>query len=359
MKKDQRSLRDKAQQIYDPLVILIIIGVVLAFVIEMRAVAFYAEHRIFFDIFDWSSAFFFVGDYLARIYLSKAKTKYIFSFYGLVDFASSIPNIIFLMFGGALATDWSRLFKIARLARVLKLSRKASFLAGVSKQALPFVLIALAFKGILFGFEGEGWWPDTGGMSTIISVSGFTLAIVLGAKLSILNGRMHAIEDALSRIVGGMRDMSKNQKIQPTLFQWSNKLEQALRTGKENRAQAANGMRLATEDLEALLEEHGIGGPNTAGFHRDVAFLLHRINSQVSTYYNDFLVHVCVVYVGFVIFVIDGWLGFLASGLIAYIVAGLFILVADMEDCLSHDEDSLIDADISALLFFNKYSSEK
>ena len=52
--------------------------------------------------------------------------------------------------------------------------------------------------------------------------------------------------------------------------------EQLSELVKANDALDQEEARIINDDLEEKLETAGINGPNTAGFHRDVAYLLHR-----------------------------------------------------------------------------------
>ena len=74
-------------------------------------------------IAEWFFTIVFTIEYVARIVSISKPTKYIFSFYGVIDFLSTIPGY-FLLFGAA-GTEFLtlRALRLLRVFRVLKLAR--------------------------------------------------------------------------------------------------------------------------------------------------------------------------------------------------------------------------------------------
>ena len=112
-----------------------------------------------------------------------------------------------------------------------------------------------------------------------------------------------------------------------------------------------------TDELEAELERLGIGGPNTSGFHRDAAFLIHRATATTPAAYNQFLKYVSVLYVVILIASIPGVVGFISVILSSFVIGGIYLLVADLDDPLSYSEGSFIDARLDALKYWNEQQS--
>ncbi|MFT4303619.1 MAG: ion transporter [Candidatus Woesearchaeota archaeon] len=75
---------------------------------------------------EWAFTIIFTIEYLLRIYVANQPKKYIFSFFGIVDFISIIPTYLSLLFVGAqyfAVVRVLRLLRILRYTRVVKLSR--------------------------------------------------------------------------------------------------------------------------------------------------------------------------------------------------------------------------------------------
>ena len=64
--------------------------------------------------------FFFALDLVLRLLSYRARIKYLFSIYGLVDVISVAPGIIALFFPIAANASWVRVLRIVRIGRVLK-----------------------------------------------------------------------------------------------------------------------------------------------------------------------------------------------------------------------------------------------
>ena len=77
----------------------------------------------------------FTVEYILRLIAVKQKSKYVFSFYGIVDLLSIIPTFVEVLIPGAASIRVIRIFRLLRVFRVLKL---VGFLkeASVLKQAL-------------------------------------------------------------------------------------------------------------------------------------------------------------------------------------------------------------------------------
>ncbi len=156
------------------------------------------------SFWDWSEVFFvsaFSLEYLARIYFSERKFKFIFSFYGLVDIISILPSIIlsmnFLDFRFIRVLRFLKFFRILKLVRYSKaLNRfKDSFL-DIKEELVVFfclnlMLLYLSATGIYY-FEHEAqpeifksiphalWWS----VATLTTVGyGDIYPITTGGKI--------------------------------------------------------------------------------------------------------------------------------------------------------------------------------
>lgn len=72
---------------------------------------------------EWLFTALFSIEYILRLYSSPSKRKYIFSFFGIIDFISTFPVYAALMFGGIEIIMVVRIFRVLRVFRILKLFR--------------------------------------------------------------------------------------------------------------------------------------------------------------------------------------------------------------------------------------------
>jgi voltage-gated potassium channel len=79
-------------------------------------------HDIFY-IGEWIITIFFSIEYIARIITVKKPFKYIFSFYGIIDFVSTIPLYLSFIFAGTHALILVRALRLLRVFRILKITR--------------------------------------------------------------------------------------------------------------------------------------------------------------------------------------------------------------------------------------------
>jgi len=254
---------------------------------------------------------------------------------------------------GDVSSLWVRIIKVFRLFRALKFIKHGGILGGITGRLLPYLAVAIAFKGMSVLLEGEEWWPEIKNLNVVIGVVGFSLAVLLGTKLSVVNSRIYAIEDALCRIVGSLRDVHNQGNIAHDLLFWSKSLEKTLKSSSDTKNTMVREMRELTDQLEVNMELQGIGGPNTAGFHRDVAYLLHRATATTPLAYERFLKNVTILYTMVVIFAVPGLTGLLTSVLLVYVLGGMYFLIDDMDAPLDYGDESFIDVRLDALEFYN------
>ena len=74
-------------------------------------------------IFEWVVTIIFTLEYILRLICIKKPIKYIFSFYGVIDFLSIIPTFIGLFYTGTGVLRVLRSLRLLRLFKILKLSQ--------------------------------------------------------------------------------------------------------------------------------------------------------------------------------------------------------------------------------------------
>ncbi|MBV7270198.1 ion transporter [Winogradskyella luteola] len=115
---------------------------------------------------EWFVTILFSIEYILRIISVKKPFKYIFSFFGIIDFLSTIPLYFTFLFGGTPALVTLRALRLLRVFRILKLARylgasnqlKDSIIA--SRVKIFVFLFAVMVSSIIFGtimylVEGE------------------------------------------------------------------------------------------------------------------------------------------------------------------------------------------------------------
>ncbi|HHE31990.1 MAG TPA: ion transporter [Chlorobaculum parvum] len=117
-------------------------------------------------LLEWFFTILFTVEYLLRIYASDSGRRYIFSFYGIIDFLSILPTYFSIFVPGTQYLLVIRFFRVLRIFRLLKLVKfvkeaefvKASLIASSRKIVffLFFVLVTVSIIGaLMYMIEGE------------------------------------------------------------------------------------------------------------------------------------------------------------------------------------------------------------
>lgn len=111
-----------AGKLFDIVLLFAILVSILLVMLE-SVESFDNKYHDLLDTAEWIITFLFTLEYFARIISIKKPTKYIFSFYGIVDFLSTIPKYLSLFLIGSHSLVALRAFRLLRVFRVLKVSR--------------------------------------------------------------------------------------------------------------------------------------------------------------------------------------------------------------------------------------------
>ncbi|MBP5677394.1 MAG: ion transporter [Bacteroidales bacterium] len=125
---------------------------------------------ILIKMLEWGFTIFFTFEYYLRIYCLKHPKKYVFSFWGIIDFISIFPSYLSLFWSVGQALTVFRLLRVMRIFRIFKMIRfqqEARFLLTAMKNSavkilifMLFVLVAAVILGtMMYSFEG-GKNPD-------------------------------------------------------------------------------------------------------------------------------------------------------------------------------------------------------
>jgi voltage-gated potassium channel len=119
--------------------------------------ALHERFGVFFEGVEWLFTSLFTLEYLLRIYISPRPRKYIFSFWGVVDFLAAIPSWLSFLFPAVQLLFVIRFLRFIRIFRVLKLARftsEARSLADALKSSLYKITIFFTAMLMLVLFLG-------------------------------------------------------------------------------------------------------------------------------------------------------------------------------------------------------------
>lgn len=103
------------------LLILILFSIVLVMLESVNEIDKVYHDILFFG--EWVITIFFTIEYIARVITVKKPSKYIFSFYGIIDFLSTIPLYLSFIIAGSQTLLTVRALRLLRIFRILKITR--------------------------------------------------------------------------------------------------------------------------------------------------------------------------------------------------------------------------------------------
>lgn len=146
------------------LLIAIIVSIALVMLESVNPIG--EQYKTELNIAEWIITILFTLEYILRIISISKPKKYIFSFYGLIDFLSTIPKYLSVIFTGTHSLVALRALRLLRVFRILKLGRfigESEHLAKALKASrarisvfLFFVLIICIILGsVMYLIEGS------------------------------------------------------------------------------------------------------------------------------------------------------------------------------------------------------------
>lgn len=112
----------KAGKTFDILLLCCIVASVFIIIAE-SVQSFRATFGKWFLILEWFFTAIFTLEYIARVWVVSKRSKYIFSFFGIIDLLSILPSYLALFFPGAQSLMVIRSIRLLRIFRIFKLSR--------------------------------------------------------------------------------------------------------------------------------------------------------------------------------------------------------------------------------------------
>jgi len=141
---------------FDIILLLIILFSIVVIMLE-TVTSYQEKYGDFFNIAEWTVTIIFSIEYILRIYTIKKPSAYIFSFFGIIDFLSTIPKYISLFFAGAGILIALRALRLLRVFRILKLSPFVGESQGLTKSLkasrakISVFLLAVLILTIILG----------------------------------------------------------------------------------------------------------------------------------------------------------------------------------------------------------------
>lgn len=146
------------------LLVVILLSIVLVMLESIEPIG--TKYALIFNILEWIITVLFSLEYIARIVCVKKPRAYIFSFYGIVDFLSTVPKYISLFVVGTNSLLALRALRLLRVFRILKLTRfigeSTNFGRALKRSKikiavfLSFVLVLCIILGtVMYLVEGD------------------------------------------------------------------------------------------------------------------------------------------------------------------------------------------------------------
>lgn len=130
-----------------------------------------------FYLAEWIITIIFTVEYILRIISINRPKNYIFSFYGIVDFLSTIPTYITAVFGGYNLFLAIRALRLLRVFRILKITRyvgESDKLGKALKNSQPKIIVFLFGVFVITIIAGTVMYlvegPENGYTSIPISI---------------------------------------------------------------------------------------------------------------------------------------------------------------------------------------------
>ncbi len=153
------------------LLILILLSVVLVMLESVKTID--ARFHNLLYIGEWIITIFFTFEYIARVITVKKPSNYIFSFYGVIDFLSTIPLYLSFILTGSSYLLTVRALRLLRIFRILKITRyigESNKLKKALMDSRPKILIFLFAVLIISIIAGTIMYLVEGEESGFISI---------------------------------------------------------------------------------------------------------------------------------------------------------------------------------------------
>lgn len=167
-----------AGRFFDVMLLVLILISVVAVMLESVA-GIRQEYGEELQVIEWVITIFFTLEYIGRVIAVKQPLRYVFSFYGIIDFLATIPMYVGLVFPGS-GSGFLLSVRAIRLLRIFRILKLVHFV-GASNQLLEaikksrvkiavflfsVIVLCIIFGTVMYLVEG----PDNGFTSIPTSI---------------------------------------------------------------------------------------------------------------------------------------------------------------------------------------------
>lgn len=139
--------QDRPGKIFDIVLLVMILGSILVAILDSVA-SIRAQYGEIFFFLEWLFTILFTIEFLLRVWLSRKATRYIFSFYGMVDLLAILPTYLSFFVVNSQLLTVVRALRLLRIVRILKLGRyvsEAEFLKRSIRSSSHKILLFIGF----------------------------------------------------------------------------------------------------------------------------------------------------------------------------------------------------------------------
>ena len=147
-------------KLFDILLLIAIIASIILVMLESVG-SIDTKYHTFLYVSEWVITILFSIEYITRVITVKKPSHYIFSFYGIIDFLSTIPMYLSFFLVGSQSLVALRALRLLRVFRILKLTRyigESTNLVRALKLSRARIAVFISFVVILCVILGTGKW---------------------------------------------------------------------------------------------------------------------------------------------------------------------------------------------------------
>ena len=109
-------------KLFDILLLIAIVSSIIVVMLE-SVEPINIKYGVAFNVFEWVVTILFTIEYILRVYATGKPLKYVFSFYGIIDFLAFAPTYLMPLFPQSQYFFVARALRLLRIFRILKLVR--------------------------------------------------------------------------------------------------------------------------------------------------------------------------------------------------------------------------------------------
>ncbi|MCZ2101899.1 MAG: ion transporter [Chitinophagales bacterium] len=147
-------------KLFDITLLLFILASIITIVLQ-SIVAINEKYHFILASLDWFFTVCFLVEYCLRVYAAPDRKKYIFGFFGIIDFIAVFPSIFSLLNTGYQTIQVVRIVRLLRVFKVLRLFKfisEAYTLAAIMKASLYKISIFMSLITVIVILLGSGMY---------------------------------------------------------------------------------------------------------------------------------------------------------------------------------------------------------